>query len=59
MPKLQSKTTVTQHHSGGKVYFRTALPADLALNVLQLKKDVRKQRLLWRLEKGKIIVEKR
>jgi len=57
MPKLEDQSTVTPHRTQGKTYFRTAVPKDIALNVLGLNTDGRKQKLAWRMHKGKVVVE--
>ena len=44
--------------SGEYVNFRAAIPKDIAVNALGLKVDVPKQRLVWKLEKGKVVVGK-
>ncbi len=57
MNKFKAESTVTAHHEG--TYFRTAIPRDIALNILGLKTDLKKQRLVWTVEKGKVVVEKK
>ncbi len=59
MPKLETQSTVTPHWSQNKAYFRTAIPRDIALNVLELNTDGKKQKLAWKLDKGKVVVEKK
>ena len=56
MARLEWKTTVTPHHQGR--YFRTQVPRELALE-LGLFVDGKKQRLQWRLQKGKAVVERK
>ena len=56
---MHQTSTVSKHPSQGKTYFRTAVPRDIALNVLGLNTDGDKQRLSWKLEKGKVVVIKR
>lgn len=55
---MQQTSTITWHKSKGMTYFRTSVPHDIAVNLLGLNTDVKKQKLAWRIEQGRVIVEK-
>ena len=44
---------------GAYINFRCPIPKDVAINALGLKVDEEKQRLVWKLEKGKVVVKKK
>ena len=64
MSKVLGLTSVLKHkakvkHNGElKTYFRTSIPFDVAIEYLKLKTDENKtQKLAWKIDKGKVIVE--
>ena len=54
---FKKKSTVQIHKSKGKRYFRTALPFSVA-QVLGLDREAQKQRVEWRIENGKAVVNR-
>ena len=44
---------------GERKFFRTQIPKDIGIDALGLNTDDKKQELVWRVEKGKVITEGR
>ena len=59
MAKICAESTVKQHKVQGKVYFSSGVPLSLAVDVLGLARDEKKQKLCWSIDKGKVVVEKK
>ncbi len=54
---MKATSTITLHKSKGKIYFRTSVPRDIAIDMLGLKVDGKKQQLTWSIKKGKVVIE--
>ncbi|MFA4855497.1 MAG: hypothetical protein WC634_02840 [archaeon] len=59
MAKISALSTVKQHKVQGKVYFSTGIPLSIAVDVLGLVRDEKKQKLCWQIDAGKVVVEKK
>jgi len=57
MAKILKESTVKQHKAQGKVYFQTGIPLPIAVDVLGLARDKKKQRLEWIVKEGKVVVK--
>jgi len=54
---IEKTSTVSLHKSKGKVYFRTAIPFDIAVNVLGLRIDEQnKQTLKWGVKDKQVLI---
>lgn len=53
---MESSSTVFFGKAKGKTYLKTSVPFDLGTNVLGLRRDVKGQKLTWRIENGKVVV---
>jgi hypothetical protein len=42
----------------GKKYFKASIPFDIAINILGLRRDVKGQNLIWKIENGQVVVTK-
>lgn len=51
---MEFETTVTGHPSKDKYYFRTAIPQEIALKLLKLKRNQKKQKIKWKVNKEKV-----
>ena len=56
MARFTETTTVKIHN---KKYYYTPIPKTIAEQMLGLTWEDRKQKLLWKIEQGKIVVEKK
>ncbi len=55
---LEKYSKVELRRTQGKLYYRVQIPKEIAENVIGLRNDIEGQSLRWRLDKGKLVVEK-
>ena len=56
---FERHSTVMLHKAKGKTYFRTAVPFDIATQMLGLSRDVKRQELVWLIENNKVIATRK
>jgi len=56
---FSEETTIGRHKSKGRYFFRTAVPRNIGMNLLGLGDDIKKQKLIWEIDNGKVVVRKR
>lgn len=57
--KFSKESTVKQHKVQGKCYFYCSIPLSVAVDALGLARDVKGQKLVWQIDKGKVVVAKK